>query len=82
MKKSMIVVALLLVGCPAPPVCTPNETRCMADAERAEVCDSRGQWVLVADCLQIEQHSGGEWRCAETRGDEGPIHACLPNEVP
>lgn len=75
---ALVLLPFLLAGCPVPPVCSPAETRCMADAERAEVCDPSGQWVLVADCNVVGQQSGGRWVCQET--DEG--HACLPLEAP
>lgn len=75
----IILLALALTGCPTPPVCSPAETRCMADAQRVEVCRADGQWALVADCAVIAQQSGGEWLCEETRVDEGgPLHACMP----
>lgn len=83
MTRALITLALVLAGCPTPRVCSPAETRCVADAERVEVCDSSGQWTTALDCLAVEQASGGQWRCQDATTDEGEaIYACMPQEAP
>ena len=69
------VLGMLCGGCPAP-VCPSLATRCAG--ERVEVCDSAGQWQLVADCADVAATSGGEWTCGVTREDGEEINTCLP----
>lgn len=44
---ALIVVLILLTGCPTP-VCVPTETRCQDQS--AEICGSDGQWRTLMDC--------------------------------
>ena len=65
----------LCTGCHAP-VCQTLASRC--DGSRVELCDSRGQWTLVADCDAMT--SGGEWTCGETVSAGETVAACLPEQ--
>lgn len=70
------VVALILLGCPAPAaVCTHLETRCADNV--AQLCDTRGQWQDVVDCEGVASPTQLRWSCVED--DEGD-HVCLPDE--
>lgn len=75
MTRASLLLAITLSGCPAP-VCPSLATRCAG--ERVEVCDSAGQWQLVADCADVAASSGGEWTCGTTRDDGEEINTCLP----
>lgn len=75
MRKLIFVLALLLIafltcGCP-PKACTPNETRCLWD-NKAEICDSLGQWRLLADCSDVSEWY--EWSCCQV----GDGCTCVP----
>jgi hypothetical protein len=79
MRALLITLSLLVAGCP-PPVCLTGATRC--DGERVEACDGRGQWRLVADCVDVARSSGGEWTCGEAYDDGRHVNACMPAEAP
>ena len=79
MTRASALLALMIVGCPAP-VCPTLATRC--HGELVEACDSAGQWRLVADCSDVARSSGGEWSCGTTREDGREINTCLPAETP
>jgi hypothetical protein len=62
--KYLLLVLPLLSGCPTP-VCSTLAARC--NGPRAELCDSRGQWQLVADCAEagaVCESVGEEVACA------------------
>ncbi len=73
----LIVLVLLVLGCPPPPVCTPNETRCSEDRALAETCSADDEWLTVLDCANDIGEDG--WECCLTEhgcsclptGDEG-----------
>lgn len=72
----LVAVAAAMAGCPAP-VCTTGATRC-AMHQTVQVCDGRGQWRQVADCGEVQLHSGGEWACGQTLESGREVSACLP----
>lgn len=74
----VLFVVFCSMGCPPAPVCTVGATRCAPVHEVAEVCDSRGQWRMVADCGEVELHSGGEWECGQAIESGVEVSACLP----
>ncbi len=62
--KRFLPLFFLLAGCPTP-VCSTLASRC--NGPRAELCDSRGQWQLVADCAEagaVCESVGEEVACA------------------
>lgn len=70
--RLLIICCVLLAGCPMPPVCEPEASRC--DGQRAELCSAEGQWQLVADCAAVPEGA----MCVAAHDDGVDLHGCVP----
>jgi hypothetical protein len=80
MLSRIVMVAALMAsaGCHEGDDCRAGKTRCRG--ETVEVCDASGNWVDIANCMNVTASEEPSWLCCpvEDQGDAGAVHACLP----
>ena len=82
MNRIITVTVAAIFSLPAcVPVCRVNDSRCFDGC--VEICNSRGQWDLVAECDEVWSAGGAEWTCCPLALEDGSFdgHACLPAAV-